>query len=145
MLETSGLDATLRWLAQQHQQRTRIEVEVVDYSNGVSGEVAIACFRVAQEALTNVVRHAQAQHAWLELSKRESTVELVVRDDGVGFDVTTARERAARNGRLGLLGMSERVQILGGSLEVDSQPGRGTRIRASFPLAAAAGAAEPTE
>ena len=146
MLESSGLDATLRWLAEQHQRRTGIDVEVVGHSNGVSGEVAIACFRVAQEALTNVVRHARAQHVWLELSKSESTLELVVRDDGVGFDATRTGERVPQSAHLGLLGMNERVQILGGSLEVNSQPGRGTRIRASFPLvAAAAGAAEPTE
>jgi two-component system sensor histidine kinase UhpB len=146
MLETSGLDAALRWLAEQHHERTGIAVEIAGYANGVSGELAIACFRVVQEALTNVVRHAQAQHAWIELSKSESALELVVRDDGVGFDVTATRERAAGGARLGLLGMSERVQVLGGSLELDSQPGRGTSIRASFPLdVSAAERAEPKE
>jgi PAS domain S-box-containing protein len=134
MLETSGLDAALRWLVEQHRERTGIAVEIVGYANGVSGDVAIACFRVAQEALTNVVRHARAQHVWIELSKSESTMDLIVRDDGVGFDVTTTRERVADGECLGLLGMNERVQILGGSLEVDSQPGNGTRIRAAFPL-----------
>lgn len=95
--------------------------------------MAIACFRVAQEALTNVVRHAAAQHVWIELSQTESVLELVVRDDGVGFDVARTQEQAAKRGSLGLLGMRERVQILGGSLAVESESGRGTRIRASFP------------
>jgi glucose-6-phosphate-specific signal transduction histidine kinase len=90
-------------------------------------------FRPA-EALTNVLRHAQARHAWIELSRGESVLELVVRDDGVGFDVAATHKQAAQPGRLGLLGMRERVQILRGSLEVQSEPGRGTRIRASFPL-----------
>jgi two-component system sensor histidine kinase UhpB len=97
--------------------------------------LGIACFRVAQEALTNVVRHATAQHVWIELSQSASLLELVVRDDGVGFAVAPTQEQAASRGSLGLLGMKERVEILGGSLDVESAPGRGTRIRACFPLA----------
>ena len=99
----------------------------------VSGDVAIACFRVAQEALTNVARHAQARHVWIELSQRDGVVELEVRDDGAGFTVVGTLERAARDGHLGLLGMRERVEILGGHLQVNSQSGQGTRIRISVP------------
>jgi signal transduction histidine kinase len=136
MLDTLGLEATLRWLAEQHQQRTGREVQVVGHLTGppLSPDLSIACFRVVQEALTNVVRHAAARHVWIELSQSENVLELVVRDDGVGFDVAAAQEKAARRGRLGLLGMAERVQILGGTLHVESQPGRGARIRAAFPL-----------
>jgi signal transduction histidine kinase len=136
MLDTLGLEATLRWLAEQHQQRTGCEVQVVGHLTGppLSPDLSIACFRVVQEALTNVVRHAAARHVWIELSQSENVLELVVRDDGVGFDVAAAQEKAARRGRLGLLGMAERVQILGGTLHVESQPGRGARIRAAFPL-----------
>jgi signal transduction histidine kinase len=61
-------------------------------------------------------------------------LELVVRDDGVGFDVVRTQEQAFRRGSLGLLGMRERIQILGGRLDVESEPGRGTSIHASFPL-----------
>jgi signal transduction histidine kinase len=61
-------------------------------------------------------------------------LELVVRDDGVGFDVAPTLEQAARRGSLGMLGMRERVEILRGTLRVESEAGRGTRIRASFPL-----------
>jgi PAS domain S-box-containing protein len=138
MLDTLGLEATLRWLAEQHQQRTGTEVQVVGHLSGapLSGEVAIACFRVAQEALTNVVRHAQPKHVWIEVSQSENALELAVRDDGPGFNVTATLEHAARRGKLGLLGMQERVQTLGGSLKVESQPGHGTRIHATFPLTA---------
>jgi signal transduction histidine kinase len=135
-LETFGLEATLRGLAEQHQQRTGTNVQVLGELSGtaISSELAIACFRVTQEALTNILRHAAAQNVWIELSQSDGVLELVVRDDGRGFDMSSIHEQAARQGRLGLLGMRERVQILGGSLEVDSEPGLGTRIRALFPL-----------
>jgi PAS domain S-box-containing protein len=135
MLESGGVETTLRWLAEQHQQRTGVPTQVVGHVSDVSGDPAIAAFRVAQEALTNVVRHAQAQRVWIELSQRDGLLELVVRDDGVGFDVTQTLERAAGAGNLGLLGMKERVEILGGTLQIDSQPRQGTRIRVSIPLA----------
>ena len=136
MLDSLGLEATLRWLAEQHRQRTNGEVLVEGHLSGapLSSEMAIACFRVAQEALTNVVRHAKARHVWIEISQSERVLLLMVRDDGVGFDVASTRQQAARCSSLGLLGMAERVQILGGTLQVESEPGRGTRIRASFPL-----------
>jgi two-component system sensor histidine kinase UhpB len=140
MLETGGLESALRWLAEQHQQRTGIVTEVVGHVTEVSGDLAIACFRVVQEALTNVVRHARARHVWIELSQREGLVELVVRDDGVGFDVTRTLERAASGGNLGLLGMRERVEILGGNLEIDSREGEGTRICIALPLTEAGSA-----
>jgi two-component system sensor histidine kinase UhpB len=133
MLETVGLEETLRWLAQQHQQRTGIVTQVLGHVHDVSGDVAITCFRVVQEALTNVVRHAQAQRVWIELSQSDSLVELFVRDDGIGFDVARTVDRAARRGHLGLLGMRERVQILGGTVDVYSEPGQGTRLRISLP------------
>ncbi|HWY85074.1 MAG TPA: sensor histidine kinase, partial [Gemmataceae bacterium] len=139
MLDTLGLDATLRWLAEQHRQRTGCEVQVIGHLSvaPLTPELAIACFRVAQEALTNVVRHAAARHVSIELSQSESVLELIVRDDGVGFDVAPTQEQAAGRGHLGLLGMAERVQLLGGVLEVKSERGHGTCIRASFPVSEA--------
>jgi two-component system sensor histidine kinase UhpB len=136
MLDTLGLEAALRWLAERHQQRTGAEVWVEACLSGppLSPDLAIACFRVAQEALTNVVRHAQARHVWMELRQGESALELVVRDDGVGFAVAPAQEHAARRGSLGLLGMRERVKALGGTLDLESEPGRGTRVCATVPL-----------
>jgi two-component system, NarL family, sensor histidine kinase UhpB len=134
LLETAGLDATLRWLAQQHGQRTGIVTEVIGHVTEVPGEVAIACFRVLQEALTNVVRHAEARNVRIELTHSEGRLSLVVRDDGVGFDVSRILERAAGGANLGLVGMRERVEILGGNLTISAQPGHGTAIQVSFPL-----------
>ncbi len=138
MLETAGLDAALRWLADQHQGQRGIAVHVEGHSDGPSGSLAIACFRVTQEALTNVVRHARAQNVWIELSQTETLLDVVVRDDGVGFDVERTLGQVAARSSLGLLGMRERVEVFGGSLEVESAPGRGTRVRASFPVTEAA-------
>lgn len=134
MLETSGLDATLRWLADQHQQHTGVATEVVGHLNGVGADLAIACFRVIQEALTNVARHAQAQHVRIELTQTNSMLELTVCDDGLGFEVRKTLEEAAGRGHLGLVGMRERVELLGGGLKLDSEPGKGTRLRIALPL-----------
>jgi PAS domain S-box-containing protein len=136
MLDSAGLASTLRWLAKQHEERTGMATQVMGELCDVPGDLAIACFRAVQEALTNVIRHARAQHVWIELSQTDVALELEVRDDGVGFDVEKTLDQAPRCGHLGLLGMKERVQILGGDIEVDSEPRRGTRIRISFPAAA---------
>ena len=135
MLESAGLAPTLRWLAKQHEERTGMATQVVGQLNDVRSDLAIGCFRAVQEALTNVIRHARAQHVWIELGQTDGALELAVRDDGVGFDVARVLDQAPGCGHLGLLGMKERVQILGGDIEVDSDPGRGTRIRISFPAA----------
>jgi signal transduction histidine kinase len=134
MLETGGLDAALRWLAEQHRQRTGIDTEVTGELGDVPSGLAIACFRVAQEALTNVARHAQARHVGIESRQGDGSLHLLIRDDGVGFNVSEALQRAASGGHLGLLGMKERAQILGGTVEIDAFPGRGTRIRVVLPV-----------
>jgi PAS domain S-box-containing protein len=142
LLETAGLDGTLRWLVDQYQQRTGTVTHVTGHVPDVPGEVAIACFRIVQEALTNVARHARAKHVWITLSQSEGILELAVRDDGAGFDVPGTLERAAGGGNLGLIGMRERVEILGGRLAIESGPREGTRIRVSLPLRAPAPEAE---
>src|SRR4029453_6192277 len=97
-------------------------------------QVETACFRIAQEALTNVVRHAQAARVWVQISQNDSGLQLVVQDDGVGFDVRTATSRTGVNASLGLQGMQERAAALGGSVEIRSRQGNGVEILASFPL-----------
>ncbi len=139
MLETAGIDATLRWLAHEHERTTGISVTVSGHANDLGYETAIGCFRVAQEALTNVVRHAEARNAWIEVSRGRGALRLLVRDDGIGFDVPGALARAAEAGRMGLLGMRERVELLGGTLQLQSKPGEGTTIRAELPAPDGAG------
>ena len=92
-------------------------------------------YRILQEALTNVARHAKARRASVTLRHKEAALELAVQDDGVGFNVGRALDRTPG---LGLHGMQERVTLLGGSVRIDSKPGRGTLLLARIPLGAAA-------
>jgi signal transduction histidine kinase len=96
--------------------------------------IELACFRVAQEALTNVVRHARAKTIVVELLQDAEALHLRIQDDGTGFDYAAAREGAGCEGGLGLVGMEERVTLAGGRLVCKSQPQRGTEILASFPV-----------
>ncbi len=100
----------------------------------VAPDVETACFRVAQEAINNVLRHAQARNLWLRLYEDEGRLALSVRDDGTGFDLEAARKRAAAGGSLGVVSMEERVALAGGSFELRTAPGRGTTMLATFPL-----------
>ena len=139
MLETAGLDATLRWLAQEHERRSGVPVTIAGQANELDSETSIACFRVVQEGLTNSLRHADAKRVWVELSRGRGTLHVLVRDDGAGFDVAQALARATEQGRMGLIGMRERIEIVGGTLQVHSQPGEGTTIRAVVPVTDGAG------
>ena len=103
----------------------------------VAPEIETACFRIAQEAITNVLRHAQGRNLWVRLFTAEGRLALSVRDDGVGFELDRARRRAAAGGSLGVVGMEERAALAGGSLELRTAPGQGTVLVATFPLEAA--------
>ncbi len=136
MLDDLGLVAALRWYVRQLGQRAGLRVDfAAEFAERpVESAWETACFRVAQEALTNIVRHAQAKNVFVRLRRRGNLVRLIVRDDGNGFDAATAKEEARRGASLGLLGMEERVRLAGGRCAFKSSPGRGTEIRAIFPL-----------
>lgn len=137
VLDVLGLEAALRWYADNQRHRTGLDVQLVGHldTEHFDPDLEIACFRVVQEALTNVVRHAKATRAWVELRQDENELNVTVRDDGVGFDVAAVQARAGRGRSFGVLSMQERVELLEGRLEIDSAPGRGTRIGARFPVA----------
>jgi signal transduction histidine kinase len=134
VLEDLGLEPALRWLVARQVRQTgqSVQLDVDPLDERLPPELELACFRVVQEALTNTVRHAQAGQVYVELRRRADGVQLVVRDDGVGFDVRAALERAAHGESLGLLGMRERVTLAGGQLDIVSAPGQGSEIRAQF-------------
>jgi PAS domain S-box-containing protein len=136
LLDDLGLIPALRWHLDRYTQRAGTAVHfTADPATGrPPPEIETVCFRVTQEALTNVMRHAQARQVWVDLRQSSDELRLTIRDDGRGFDARAARERAARGGSFGLLGMEERVLLIGGKIEIDSGPGQGTEIRVSFSL-----------
>jgi signal transduction histidine kinase len=97
-------------------------------------EIETACFRIVQEALTNITRHADATWAAIDLHTYGGWLELTVRDDGFGFDVTEMRARASAGASLGMLGMEERATLVGGQLGIESTPGQGTLVKLRCPL-----------
>lgn len=134
VLEDLGLCSALEWLADRVRAETGLVVDLrLECECGhASPEVAVAIFRVAQEALTNVVRHARATRVEVNLQMVGGSLELSVADDGAGFVVAEAQRRPSAS--IGLFGMAERVALVGGGLEIDSNPDSGTRVRASVPL-----------
>ena len=139
ILDDLGLVAALQWYLGRQAERAGLTLEFVadPQKLNLPADLKTTCFRVAQEALTNIMRHAHAHKVQVELRRRDTELELVIRDDGTGFNVPAARQRAARGKSLGLLGMRERVRLLKGQFQIKSARGRGTEIRARFPLALA--------
>jgi len=132
-LDDLGLAAALRWYAEAVQGRAPLEVavEVIGEPQEIPSVVSTALFRVAQEALTNVIRHSEANYALVVLEFCSSTVRLRVEDNGRGFDPGVLRNPARPS--WGLLGIEERAHLLGGTLEVRSVPGEGTTIEVVVP------------
>ena len=135
LLDDLGLVPALRWYLDQQAQRAgfRVEFFAPPSFERVGAEIETACFRVAQEAVTNVVRHARARTVAVKLDRTADELHLIVRDDGIGFDAPAALGRVERNGNLGLIGMRERVSLAGGELDIKSGPG-GTEVHAFFPI-----------
>lgn len=131
VLDHLGLPAALEALAGEVAATSGVELRMVadDHAADVPPEAAACLYRVAQEALRNVVRHARARAAEVRLERDPRGVTLVVTDDGVGFDPL-----AVGAGGLGLTSMKERARKFGGRVSVDAAPGRGTRVTTWLPL-----------
>ena len=139
VLDDLGLMAALRWLINSMTSKSGLEIrfESDEIEPRLSREIETACFRVAQEAITNVLRHARASRITVLVRKGREAVSLIVSDDGVGFDTRSAVARSVSGGSFGLLGMEERVTLSGGKFEVESTLDKGSRIIAHFPLTGA--------
>ncbi len=130
MLDDFGLVPALEWQAREVSKRTGLLVRVTaeESASELPEEHKTCIYRVVQEALHNCARHSQAQRVNVEVHQENSRIFLVVEDDGTGFDALRVRG-------LGLAGMAERVNHLGGTFRVHSRPGGGTRLKAEIPLA----------
>ena len=133
VLDDLGLAAAIEWQASDFASRNgiRCEVSVPLIDLHLDGDRATATFRIFQECLTNVIRHAQANTVRVDLSQEDENILLVVEDDGIGF-----RESGASNafGSLGLLGMKERAQFCGGDVHISSSLGNGTKVTVRVPV-----------
>lgn len=136
LLDDLGLEPALRWLMEQHIARAGLvpSLAVEPLPGRLTPEIETACFRVAQEALTNVVRHAQARHVSVSVRVLDQRLHLTVRDNGRGFDVGAVRGSLGGIPMdLGLTGMRERATLAGGGLEIVSCTGQGTTVLGWFP------------
>jgi signal transduction histidine kinase len=136
VLEDLGLSAALRRLIDEVSQHNDMDTSVeMDDINGLfSDEAQIIIYRVFQEALANIVKHADTSRVSVSVNRKDGNVSFVVEDAGNGFDVDYVQAQASTEKGLGLVAMDERVQMLGGSLNIWSQEGKGTRITFNVPV-----------
>lgn len=134
-LDDFGLGAALEWYVTKQAERAGWQAHI---NWGMLDPrptplIETTCFRIVQEALTNVARHAQARQVWIDLRQQAAEIWLDIRDDGVGFDLTETRSQEPRTS-LGLIGMEERVHLAGGHFSMITEPNRGTTIQVRLPL-----------
>jgi signal transduction histidine kinase len=136
MLDTIGLSAALRVLADEWSSQHGIPVQLdlaPDASvRALPGEVAVNLYRVAQEALSNITRHAHAHTVALHLAFDGARLALMIRDDGRGFNAPATLHDLPARGHFGLVGLRERVELIGGALAIESEPGKGAGIRVEW-------------
>jgi two-component system sensor histidine kinase UhpB len=139
-LDDLGLLPALRWYIKEYQQKCRIEVEfsATGLKDRLPAEMETAIYRIVQESLTNTAKHAHARKAWVKVAGDGAQVRVHTRDDGDGFDAPAVLKTPWQDRGLGLAGMLERAALLGGGVHITSQPGAGTNVDATIPLASAA-------
>jgi signal transduction histidine kinase len=135
-LDDLGLVTALEMLARETGQATNISIEFrrQGTERRMDSSAELALYRMAQEALNNLARHAQAEHASLCITFTPQAVTMQVIDDGKGFEVPKSLAEFAPNGHFGLLGLHERAELIGATLEIQSSPGQGTCVRVNLPV-----------
>jgi signal transduction histidine kinase len=136
VLDDLGLMPAVRWFVDREAQRGEFKAQVSanDLPDRFPPEIELVGFRVVQEALTNISRHAHAKNVTVEFLKHGSDLHLLIRDDGIGFDKEATFRRVMQSDSLGLLSMQERIALVHGYFEINSAPGQGTEIIARIPL-----------
>jgi signal transduction histidine kinase len=135
VLENVGLTAAIKWLVENitHNHQARVTLDLIQVDDLFSQDSKIMIFRVIQEALTNIVRHAKAKNISIAIKRSGNRVMFLIEDDGKGFNVVKAAGREAAKKGLGLKTMDERVRMLRGTLDLHSEEGKGTRITFTAP------------
>ncbi|MBM3133357.1 MAG: sensor histidine kinase, partial [Chloroflexi bacterium] len=135
LLDDLGLVAAVEWLADNYLQEAGITVffKTTGTERTLAPESQIALFRIAQEAITNIVRHSSAESVSIAVEFKKKAVAIHIEDDGKGFNAEEILGSRETDRGLGLLGMKERAELLEGRLSIDSSPGRGTKIDVELP------------
>lgn len=136
MLDDLGVAPTIAWYAERFTRDTDIAVTVSipERLSSLTGEQETAVFRIVQEALHNVRKHARAKHVSISLEQRQGSLRLMVVDDGIGIDQAGLEHKSSNGTHLGLAGMRYRAELLKGTFQLTSAAGQGTRIVAEIPL-----------
>jgi signal transduction histidine kinase len=145
ILDDLGLPAALRWLARTvgDNHDLQINLDLVEPLPQLSGDAATLIFRVVQEGLTNITRHAQARSVQISLRAEGLRAVLKLHDDGRGCDLSTVFAAGSEGQGSGVGGMRDRVRLFGGELHIDSAPDAGFTIAIEFPFASANGTLSP--
>lgn len=135
-LDELGLSAALEWHIERYRHQTGITVTFREGAlpQPLPDPQATAMYRIVQEALTNVARHASASEVWVEVTYEGGSLRVQVTDNGCGFDAAAVLRTGPAEGRFGLVGLQERATLLGGKAHIESRPGQGTRITVELPL-----------
>jgi signal transduction histidine kinase len=135
-LDDLGLVAALQWYIQSFEKRSSIQTSFVVNGQQVRllSEYETIIFRITQEALTNILKHAHASQAAVTLSMNPNEIQLTIKDDGVGFDSAQLLDNEGQRSGWGLLGIQERTLLLGGRYEIDTSPRQGTQVHVTIPL-----------
>lgn len=136
VLDDLGLVAALHWQLHRQAERAGFKTQIIadDLPERLSSDLETTCFRIAQESLTNISKHAHAQHVEITFTVADNKIRMSIRDDGQGFDVNTAMGEASRGTTVGILSMRERVNLANGTLEITSIKGKGTTVQVYLPL-----------
>jgi signal transduction histidine kinase len=134
-LETQGLDVTLaQYLERFQDSGTQIILQAENVSAQLDTKTEGTLFNIIQESINNALKHAKAEHIWVRITQTPQAIETVVEDDGRGFDLAKVKASYEKRGSFGLLNIEERATLMGGMAEMDSAPGKGTRVKVIVPL-----------
>jgi two-component system sensor histidine kinase UhpB len=136
ILDDLGLVPAIRWYARSNLEGAGVKVMIDAPEEGfeLSGGLRTTLFRISQEAIGNILRHAQAHNVWLKLQKNEKQVYLSIKDDGQGFNPSNVLSEATKAQHWGLIGIQERVDLIGGEFRISSQAGEGSHLEIIIPL-----------
>jgi len=147
MLDDLGLLPTLRWYIENYGKRWKIKThcEAIGFPEKVNPELETALYRVIQEALTNIAKHARADDIHIHLSCTDSAIMVTITDNGIGFNPQEVPTLETQKRGFGIMGMQERISSFGGRIDIRSRQGAGTQITIEIPLKSSEGEDEPTE